>query len=172
MDFWKSCEMGSQITITICLTIIILVIIAVCSFLFWQCKRCKAKNGTDSNDGVGRNWENRNSQNNSNDNNGSSSDKNKEDKEREIRQEEEDRAKSLIKDLFEATRVKRTDKDLKEEKCDIDVTKQLVTLYEQVLQNMSSNQTSQTVDTTEIINETEKQADGSNNQITANNEGI
>ena len=169
MDFWKSCEMGSQITITICLTIIILVIIAVCSFLFWQCKCCKAKNEKDSGKGSGNDCKDKNSQDNSKGDNGSSPNNKKN---REIRQEEEDRAKALIKDLFEATRVKRTDKDLKEEKCDIEVTKQLVTLYEQVLQKMSSNQTTQAVDTAEIVNETEKQVDGSNNQMTDNNESI
>ena len=169
MDFWKSCEMGSQITITICLTIIILVIIAVCPFLFWQLRCCRAKNEKDPEKGSGTDCKDKTSQDNSKGDNGTSTDNKKN---REIRQEEEDRAKALIKDLFEATRVKRTDKDLKEEKCDIEVTERLVVLYEQILQKMSSNQTSQTVDTTKIINETEKQADGSNNQITDNNEDI
>lgn len=135
IEIWKGSGTGAQITIAICQTVIILAILIL--FFLWRCKCCKAKNNTDLNDGVGRNWENRNSQNNSNDNNGSSSDKNKEDKEREIRHEEEDRAKALIKDLFEATREKKINSaNQKEEKCDINVTKELEALYEKVLKDM------------------------------------
>lgn len=130
MEFWKECATGSQITIAICLTVIILAIIALLFLGFCNCCEGKPK------DSKGDNSSGQTPPLNVNVNNGNS-ERNKEDKEREIRQKQEDRAKALVKDMFEATREKKINAaNQKEEKCDISVTKELIDLYEKVLKDM------------------------------------
>ncbi len=129
MEFWKECATGSQITIVICLTVIILAVIAVISLFIWRCK-CNKQNvelmygkGTTSSD-AGKGGK-------------GIPEKSEDEKKREIRQEQEDRAKALVKDMFEATREKKINAaNQKEEKCDISITKELIALYEKVLKDM------------------------------------
>lgn len=114
------------ITLIICVTLLLLTLICALFYISWQntlYQRKKEEN-------------NKEQENTSNHSEISDEEKQqiKEEKERKIKQEEEDRAKALVKDFYEATRTKTTSSDHKnEDKCDIDIAKQLIDQYKSIL---------------------------------------
>lgn len=114
------------ITLIICVTLLLLTLICALFYISWQntlYQRKKEEN-------------NKEQENTSNHSEISDEEKQqiKEEKERKIKQEEEDRAKALVKDFYEATRTKTTSPDHKnEDKCDIDIAKQLIDQYKSIL---------------------------------------
>lgn len=114
---------GAQITLIICSTIIILSVLVLITGLIYCCLCRNPKN----------NCHNEQTDNNNTDN-PTNPIPSQEDCSRKSQFEKEDRAKALIKDLFEATRVKITDSNnKKEEKCDIEVAKKLIQEYKSIL---------------------------------------
>lgn len=115
---------GAQITLIICSTIVILSVLVLITGLIYCLCRCHKKKCQDENNSSGPS---------------EAGDKTKtvesqEERSRKLQFEKEDRAKALIKDLFEATRVKTTDSNnMKEEKCDIEVAKKLIQEYKSIL---------------------------------------
>ena len=114
---------GAQITLIICSTIIILSVLVLITGLIYCCLCRNPKN----------NCHNEQADNNNTDN-PTNPIPNQEDCSRKSQFEKEDRAKALIKDLFEATRVKITDSNnKKEERCDIEVAQKLIQEYKSIL---------------------------------------
>lgn len=107
---------GTQITIIICITIIIFFILVCSAFLLWQ--KLKVKDEftkelpPDDNSSINKNEETRTPT------------------EDEKTQKKEDRAKALVKDFYEVTRTKVGENEFK---CDINVTRQLLNLYQCIL---------------------------------------
>lgn len=127
IEYIKVLGDGAQITFIICSTIIILSLLAIIAcFVFFKIK-CQKKGiddtilGTDKADRTAP------------DNNVVLATP-QEDNGQKAKYEEEDRAKALIKDFFEVTKVKITYPDSKkEEKCDIAVAKELIKEYKGIL---------------------------------------
>lgn len=115
---------GAQITLIICSTIVILsVLVLVTGLIYCLCK-CHKKKCQDGNSSSGPSKADEKAE----------PVESQEDHNLKIQFEKEDRAKALIKDLFEATRVKTTDSNnKKEEKCDIEVAKKLIQEYKSIL---------------------------------------
>ena len=122
---------GAQITLIICCTIIILsVLILIACLLYYLCicpKKVCEYEGKPLAPQKPENPVNPVAK--------------QEDNSQKLLFEKEDRAKALIKDLFEATRVKTTDSNnKKEEKCDIEVAKKLIQEYKSILNSMNEGQ--------------------------------
>lgn len=115
---------GAQITLIICSTIVILSLLVLIASLIYCLCRCPKKDCQ----------EGRNITDIQKPNNPENPVTSQEDHSQKLQFEKEDRAKALIKDLFEATRVKTTDSNnKKEEKCDIEVAKKLIQEYKNIL---------------------------------------
>ena len=127
IDIIKLLGEGAQITFIICATIVILAILAfIACFIFCKCK-CSQKECIDNQKPSGKETTDDSGK-------GEKPAKSQEDCSNKLRHEEEDRAKALIKDLYEATRVKITHPtNQKEEKCDIGVAKELIKEYKSLL---------------------------------------
>lgn len=138
--FCETCGAGVQITFIVCAAIVIISILTLGCFSFFRYLAFKYKKDlleieSKKEEGL----------------NSNKPTPGEEEKMRDLRQKEEDRAKAIVKDFFEATRVKSTDNNnQKEEKCDIAVTESLVTLYGEVLSKMRSYQTSQMEETSNL----------------------
>lgn len=115
---------GAQITLIICSTIVILsVLVLITGLIYCLCRSPKK----DCQDEI-------NPSDPSETDNTSKTVASQEDSNQKLQFEKEDRARALIKDLFEATRVKTTYPDnRKEEKCDIKVAQELIKEYKSIL---------------------------------------
>lgn len=118
---------GALITFIICSTIIILSLLAIIAcFVFLKCKqqeRVVTDTTSDIENKRGTGPDNKTVEATPQEDNG-----------QRTKYEEEDRARALIKDFFEVTRVKITYPDnKKEEKCDINVAKELIKEYKDIL---------------------------------------
>ena len=123
---------GAQITLIICSTIVILSVLVLITGLIYCLCRCHKKKCQDENNSSGPS---------------EAGDKAKtvtsqEDHSQKLQFEKEDRAKALIKDMFEATRIKTTYSDnRKEEKCDIKVAQELIKEYKNILNPKNDRET-------------------------------
>lgn len=127
IEYIKVLGDGAQITFIICLTIIILSLLAIIAcFIILKCK-CEKQNITNVASGTDKK-EKKDS------GNITAEATPQADNGQKAKFEEEDRARALIKDFFEITRVKITYPDnKKEEKCDITVAKDLIKEYKDIL---------------------------------------
>lgn len=122
---------GAQITLIICSTIVILSVLVLITGLIYCLCRCHKKKSQDENNSSGFPQADAKAK----------TVESQEDHSLKLQFEKEDRAKALIKDLFEATRVKTTDSNnKKEEKCDIEVAKKLIQEYKSILNSMNEGQ--------------------------------
>lgn len=123
---------GAQITLIICSTIVILSVLALITGLVYCLCRSPKKDCEDDNNSSGTS---------------KADDKaqtviSQEDRSQKLQFEKEDRAKALIKDMFEATRIKTTYSDnRREEKCDIKVAQELIKEYKSILNPENERET-------------------------------
>ncbi len=123
---------GAQITLIICSTIVILSILVLIVGLIYCLCRCPKKDCK----------EGKNITDIPKPNNPANPVASQESHNQKSEFEKEDRAKALVKDFYEATRVKTTYSDnRKEEKCDITVAQELIKEYKSLLnsKNEGSN---------------------------------
>lgn len=122
---------GAQITLIICSTIVILSVLALITGLIYCLCRSPKKDCEDEN----------NSSESTEADDKAQTVTSQEDRSQKLQFEKEDRAKALIKDLFEATRVKTTYSDnRKEEKCDIKIAQELIKEYKNILNPKNEGQ--------------------------------
>lgn len=122
---------GAQITLIICSTIVVLSVLVLITGLIYCLCRCHKKKNQDENNSSGSPQADAKAK----------TVESQEGHSLKLQFEKEDRAKALIKDLFEATRVKTTDSNnKKEEKCDIEVAKKLIQEYKSILNSMNEGQ--------------------------------
>jgi len=123
---------GAQITLIICSTIVILSVLALITGLVYCLCRSPKKDCEDDNNSSGTSKADDKAQ----------TVTSQEDRSQKLQFEKEDRAKALIKDMFEATRIKTTYSDnRKEEKCDIKVAQELIKEYKSILNPENERET-------------------------------